>query len=63
MLNTNRDQNLMRKSRVKLNSFKSVTGELAVEKRYVSVTYLNDHFKGEHSSEDIIKITEDLHIL
>lgn len=32
-------------------------------KIYVSFTHLDDHFKGEHSSEDVIKITEDLHHL
>lgn len=27
---------------------------------FASVTHLDDHFKGEHSREDIIKITQDL---
>lgn len=31
-------------------------------RKQVPVIYLNDHFKGEHASEDIIEVSEDLRI-
>lgn len=56
-LNTRRDQKPMSKSTVQL--FKSVIG-VKTEKICVLGSHLNDHFKGEYSGEDIIKITKDL---
>lgn len=33
---------------------------LSKEKKNIPMTHLDDHFEGEHSGEDIIKITQDL---